>query len=47
MEKDKDEFQFRPKINDPSALEEVLNTDANIDQIKGVDKVMDRMVKAR
>ena len=47
LEKAKDEYQFRPKINDPSAVEEILNTDANVDSIKGVDKVMNRMVQAR
>lgn len=31
LEKAKDEFKFRPQINDPSQLEEVLNTDANVD----------------
>lgn len=46
FEKGQEDCLFRPKINDPSTLE-ALNEDANVDQIRGVDKVMDRMVKAR
>lgn len=30
LEKAKDEYKFRPQINDPSSLE-LLNNDANVD----------------
>ena len=45
FEKHKEECTFKPSINDPSNLQ-VLQ-DGNVEQIRGVNKTMERLAKAR
>jgi hypothetical protein len=50
MERGKQEMTFNPVINDPEVIEKRLqkNKDVNkIDYIPGMDKVRDRMERAR
>ena len=46
FERNKEDCTFKPQINDAQTVQEALHNE-NVQQIRGVDKVVDRMQKAR
>lgn len=47
FERNKQDCTFKPKVNDPNTISTHVQNEETVQHIKGMDKVMDRMMKAR